>query len=158
MVAWCQENDHKIPPSQLLQVRTFLSLFLSLFACLSSTVTPPPPLPSLDTHAVSFAQSHHLPRTVQSSWHTSPLTLRQHVSSEATVITTVDPLLTHDCLDTRTTAQPPVMDGIRPFEAQSAACLARIDNRLKHFVILQASTYCSLSSIYVIIHKKRYIK
>lgn len=39
------------------------------------------------------------------AWHTSPLTLRQCVSSEPAVITTVDPLLTHDCLGTRTTAR-----------------------------------------------------
>lgn len=39
------------------------------------------------------------------AWHTSPLTLRQCVSSEPAVITTVDPLLTHDCLSTRTAAR-----------------------------------------------------
>lgn len=67
---------------------------------------------------LNLPQSQHPLHTVQSSWHTSPLTLRQCVSSEPAVITTVDPLLTHDCLGTRTAGPTLAMDGIRQSEIE----------------------------------------
>ena len=71
------------------------------------------PLLFLTRTQLILPRSQHPLHTVQSSWHTSPLTLRQCVSSEPAVITTVDPPLTHDCLGTRTAGPTLVMDGIR---------------------------------------------
>lgn len=113
MVAWCQETNHTIPPSQLLQVRTFFSSLSLSFVFASDCHCP-----SYSHTQFSFPPSQHLLRTVQSGWHTSPLTLKQCVSSEPPVITTVDPLLTRNCLGARTASRAPMMDEIRQYETE----------------------------------------
>lgn len=66
--------------------------------CVSLSASPP--LSSFpDTHAaLVYLRVSSCNTRYNQAWHTSPLTQRQCVSSEPGVITTVDPLLTHDCL------------------------------------------------------------
>lgn len=99
MVAWCQETSRTIPPSQLLQVHTahtHTHIHISRSLSLSS---------SWHAQRLVYLRVSACNTAYNQAWHTSPLTLRQCVSSEPAVITTVDPLLTHDCLGTRTAAR-----------------------------------------------------